>query len=291
MIVIGEKKRISIKSAIEHPWFKETIERIHTLGEKFLTINYLKNLIQFSVSTFFQREMIGMMIHAFRDAEEIERIKWIFMFINTDFTGQIKKQEVVALFKRFNLTYSEDYIEEIIDTLYIKEKGVITFLEFEAALIDKSFYTDEKRVKTFFNYFDLDKNGYIEKQEIVNCFNRFGRNMNDEGVTMMIEEVDENSDGLISFEEFKMLMRGFKLGEKEEFSNYKSGKSVYSFGSIGIDFGASGFKEDMEKIGMIEEIEKKGKRLSKTPYVKSTFKSTEEIHQKSYLGEVGVIKI
>lgn len=270
MVVIGEDNRISIKEAIEHPWFGETLERIKILGEKYLTVNHLNNLIDFSVSTFFQREMIGMMIQAFRDEEEIEKIKRIFMYINTDCTGQIKRCEVSRLFTRFGLSCGQDVIEEIIDTLYIREKGVITFLEFEAALIDKSFYTDEKRVQTFFNYFDLDKNGYIDKQEIVDCFKRFGRDMQDEGVTMMIEEVDENSDGLISFEEFKELMKGFKLGEEAEVqSKFKSGKSNMTFGSIGMDFGLSGFKEDVvEKFGKIE-------KASSKPLVISSHRSME----------------
>lgn len=267
MIVIDEEKRLSIKEVIDHPWFNETINRVRLLGEKYLTVHHLKNLMQFSVSTFFQREMIGMMVQAFRDEEQIEKIKRIFMSINSDFSGQIKKKEIMVLFKRFNLTYSEDYIEEIIDTLYIKEKGVITFLEFEAALIGKPFYTDESRVQTFFNYFDIDKNGYIEKQEIVNCFRRFGRDMLDEGVDMMIEEVDENSDGLISFEEFKMLMKGYKFVEHEDISNMKSGKSVLSVGSIGIDLGVSGFKEDLQKL----------ERMTLTPFVKSNHLSSDPL--------------
>ena len=45
---------------------------------------------------------------------------------------------------------TEEEIETIIDSIYFKEKGVISFTEFEAAMLDRSFYTDRRRLETLF---------------------------------------------------------------------------------------------------------------------------------------------
>jgi len=54
--------------------------------------------------------------------------------------------------------------------------------------------------------FDTDNSGSISKQEI-HAFFSMGQEQTDENfVNEMIEEVDKNGDGEISFEEFKQMM-------------------------------------------------------------------------------------
>ena len=208
MIVIGEDKRISVEEAIQHPWFQPKVERIRSVGKKLISKTHLQNLRKFSVSSMFQREMIGMMVQAFRDDIEIQNLTCIFMSLNEDFSGTLKKSDLDKLFNSYQIYLTEQEIEHIIDSLYIKDKGQITFLEFEAGMLDSQFFTNDARVRTFFKYFDLDGDGFISHDEIVSCFRRFGREMDEVGVRLMISEVDENSDGLISFKEFELLMSG-----------------------------------------------------------------------------------
>lgn len=68
-------------------------------------------------------------------------------------------------------------IEKIFDSIYINGKHYITFLEFRAGLLGNKFFADEQRLKIMFDYFDLDHNGKIDKEEISNCFKRFGRSL------------------------------------------------------------------------------------------------------------------
>lgn len=207
MIVVGENERPDLQEVLEHDWFKQEMLEMRTDNMKLIRKKMLENLLHFSVTSLLQREIMGLMVQAFQDAKEIKTLKKIFMAIDADFSGTIQKEEIDSLYKYMGMEQTEEVIEDIVDLLYLKEKGLITFLEFEAGLLDPEFFVDEDRLKIFFNFMDLDGNGYIEFGEIMSCFKRFGRSFEEKIVKMMIREVDDNSDGKIDFEEFGMLMK------------------------------------------------------------------------------------
>ena len=75
--------------------------------------------------------------------------------------------------------------------------------------------TNEK-LQAVFNLFDIDHNGRITLEEIKSMLG--GDVMNQAGISdenwkEILEEVDDNGDGEISFEEFKLMMRN--LFDKE----------------------------------------------------------------------------
>ena len=62
----------------------------------------------------------------------------------------------------------------------------------------------EERLKKCYKLFDTDNSGFIEIYELKDMFNHAGI---DDAVWMeMLKEVDENSDGLISYKEFVEIM-------------------------------------------------------------------------------------
>ena len=65
---------------------------------------------------------------------------------------------------------------------------------------------DDKVLHFAFDYFDKDKNGIIALSEIKNVFNQEIEIPEDDFQTV-IDEVDINHDGIIDFEEFKIMMK------------------------------------------------------------------------------------
>lgn len=63
-----------------------------------------------------------------------------------------------------------------------------------------------------FNAFDSDKNGSIDKKELMSVF-AFSDEYNVDAIEEMIKEVDNNGDGQIQFDEFKNMMTGESLGK------------------------------------------------------------------------------
>lgn len=75
-------------------------------------------------------------------------------------------------------------------------------------MYDEEFLNDERR-KEFqdaFEMFDKDKDGAITAKELENAMYSLGQNPSKEEINAMIKEVDLNSDGKISLDEFITLM-------------------------------------------------------------------------------------
>ena len=60
----------------------------------------------------------------------------------------------------------------------------------------------EGEVKNCFNKFDLDGNGFIDKQELAALSQRLGHQLNEDELTAALDDLDLNHDGTIDFEEF-----------------------------------------------------------------------------------------
>ena len=66
----------------------------------------------------------------------------------------------------------------------------------------------EQRLDQVFKMIDIDQSGEINRSEIKEFFSMSGND--EEFLSDMIREVDNNDDGCISFEEFKSMMTKFK---------------------------------------------------------------------------------
>jgi len=206
LLQVDPKKRSSAVEALSHPWLSENKRIIKDIGSSLLTEKMVKNLINFKFSSLLQREMSYLMVQAFKDVSEIRTLQDIFLSIDLDCSGTIEKEEIIALAKSFSIELSPELTEEIIDSIYFKEKGVITFTEFEAGVLSKSFFVDKERLKVLFDYIDADQSGDLGPIDIGRCFKRFGNNLDEKKILRMIRESDFDFDGKISFEEFTRIM-------------------------------------------------------------------------------------
>ena len=196
-------KRISALEALKHDWFAPLREEVRKKGEALLNVEMLQNMRNFGYNTLIQREMVSLMVQESDFSEpEIQKICDIFAFIDTDFSGTLCTKEIEAIYSKFGIALREGEIEDIIDSMYFKEKAVVTYLQFIAACLNKEFYQNKKRVRELFDYIDVDLSGEIEYKDIKDCFIRFGRLLDENKIRRMIEECDLNNDQKISFEEF-----------------------------------------------------------------------------------------
>jgi len=73
------------------------------------------------------------------------------------------------------------------------------------ATIDRANLLSKKRLETAFKMFDADGSGTISIDEIKKIFGGAG-NVSDSVWTRLVEEIDDNGDGMISFKEFSGMM-------------------------------------------------------------------------------------
>ena len=82
--------------------------------------------------------------------------------------------------------------------------GSIDYTEFIAATMDAQTFLRNDYLRTAFDMFDVDKSGKIDKSELIQLLQGedTANHISPDLLLKYIEEVDENGDGEIDFEEF-----------------------------------------------------------------------------------------
>lgn len=65
-------------------------------------------------------------------------------------------------------------------------------------------------MRVLFNSIDLDRNGYLDEQELARAFEKANVYMKDWEIRRLMSKADENHDGLIDFEEFIVMFHHWK---------------------------------------------------------------------------------
>jgi len=100
--------------------------------------------------------------------------------------------------------------EDLLEMMRIVDVNGDNEIDFEEFLVMMSLRQEERdtdgELMEAFKLFDLDGSGTISRDELKTLMKNLGQALTDSEIDAMIDEVDENLDGEISFDEFKALM-------------------------------------------------------------------------------------
>ena len=101
-------------------------------------------------------------------------------------------------------------IDDYVWTSVVREvdtdgNGEIDYSEFVVATMNEKNLLSNNKLQTAFKMFDKDGGGSISTDEIKQVLS-FGQNLDEAVVQQIIEQVDKNGDGEISYEEFAAMM-------------------------------------------------------------------------------------
>ena len=132
--------------------------------------------------------------------------KAAFDMFDIDKSGDISADELVSVLGQLGKETSLDDAKDMIRLVDENGDGDIDFREFVIMMKGNEGGKDDE-LRTVFDIFDADGNGYIDKDELKNVMTQLmGHNVTDSELESMMKEADLDNDGQIDFEEFKKMM-------------------------------------------------------------------------------------
>ena len=238
LLEINPEKRLSAKEALNEKWFKINENPTEKNKNNNFSI-FIKNITEFCAEQKLQQATLAFLVHNFAPKEELDELKEIFFAFDKNGDGKISKEEFVTGLSNTNnlnniIKNSED-IEGIIKNIDTDNNGYIGFEEFCIALINKDKLLTENNLRMAFNVFDRDKSGGINQNELKYILGEYNSNAKEFLWRKMIEQIDLNRDGQISYEEFKKMMMDVIINK-----NKRSSTQLRSFPSKHHDINING---------------------------------------------------
>lgn len=123
--------------------------------------------------------------------------------------GRITKEELELALIQLGERPSSSKIEAIINQIDTDGNGCIEIDEFLQALRKQLLNPREEReLREVFSVFDKNGDGMISVDDLVVVMQSLGQKLSEADAQEMIREGDVDRDGLISFHEFIMLIKG-----------------------------------------------------------------------------------
>ena len=143
-------------------------------------------------------------------ASELERV---FNKFDSSGDGRISFSELAAIFDSLGHPATSSELARMIAEADSDGDGFISleeFVELNTIKVDPNAALEDLRHA--FSVFDLDHNGSISAEELARVLRSLGEGVSVAQGKKMIDGVDRGGDGLVSFEEFKVMMSGSAMG-------------------------------------------------------------------------------
>lgn len=141
-----------------------------------------------------------------------EQISEAFHLFDADGSGTIDGEEMALAMKGLGFgDFSRDEVEQILRTMRCDANGLVSYAEFEKMVKSRMAPRDSpEEILKAFQLFDLDKKGKISLENLREVAKLLGEDPGEDVLREMIAEADQDGDGLVSLEDFKLVMTQMK---------------------------------------------------------------------------------
>ena len=154
-------KRPSAIKALDHPWFTNVLNATHRLQN--LNADILMNIKNFNIKQKFKQMIIKHLLTSMKKDE-------LKVYKNAFFAPELKKA-----FKLKNIEITDEEINLLFKILDQNLKGALDYTEFLMAGVNRAELFTKEKLTRVFNYFDINKSGFIENQDLYDCLLRNGK--------------------------------------------------------------------------------------------------------------------
>lgn len=146
--------------------------------------------------------MVLMLIATQVNPKDVSDRRRLFQTMDTDDNGSLTLQELQRGLG--DLDDGPDLIKQIMKA-DLDNSGEISYTEFLAATLSEEIYMREDYFDAAFKMLDKDNSGKIDFNEMLSILGS-DATKNERVVAEAIQEIDENGDGEISYQEFMLMM-------------------------------------------------------------------------------------
>ena len=212
LLTIDVDKRITVQEALNHPFITENKakELYNKILDEKIAQKLLTNLKNYKKNSILQETALAYLVHNFPQMKDVINACKLFNQIDLNADGKITKEELyLGLKQRLNSDSLEEDVKNIFKNLDMNNDGYIEYEEFVRAAVGKEKFMGENVLKFAFRFFDKNDSGKIDFAEVKTVFKKsvVDKEHIEESLNKIINEVDVNRDGKISFEEFSKVMK------------------------------------------------------------------------------------
>ncbi|XP_022939351.1 probable calcium-binding protein CML25 [Cucurbita moschata] len=151
--------------------------------------------------------VLGSRTPSFNSRAQLADLQQVFKKFDVNGDGKICSSELGSIMRSLGQPATEEEIQSMIEEVDADGDGYIDLHEF-IELNTKDVDSDEvlANLKDAFSVYDIDGNGSITAEELQEVLKSLGDECSLADCRKMITGVDKNGDGMISFDEFKVMM-------------------------------------------------------------------------------------
>ncbi|KAH9099353.1 hypothetical protein Ae201684P_018369 [Aphanomyces euteiches] len=203
LLLLDASKRLTAAQALQHPWLSGSAPA----NERNISGTILGSLKRFQGHNKLKKVALAVIADQMT-GNEINELKKQFQKIDIDGNGVITMQELAIAVREMGQDVLESEVFQLLQGIDIDGDGSLDYNEFLAATMKRNMFNKQEYLMQAFNYFDTKKQGVITKDDLIRFMG------SEEHAQEIMDEIDTNGDGEISFEEFCVMMEQKGLGEE-----------------------------------------------------------------------------
>ncbi|PNT29869.1 hypothetical protein POPTR_006G052900v4 [Populus trichocarpa] len=196
------KCRLTAQQVLDHPWLQNAKKAPNvSLGE---TVR--SKLKQFSIMNKLKKRAMRV-IAEHLSVEEAAGIKEGFQLMDTGNKGKINIDELRVGLQKLGQQVLESDLQILMEVGDTDRDGYLDYGEFVAITVHLKKMGNDEHLRQAFKFFDQNQSGYIEIDELRGALADEVDGSNEEVINAIINDVDTDKDGKISYEEFTTMMK------------------------------------------------------------------------------------
>ncbi|CAG9331896.1 unnamed protein product [Blepharisma stoltei] len=204
MLTVDPKKRISIKAALSHPWFKIKNQPSGIL----ISQDIFKSIKRFKAPSKLWQELMTIFVRNISQ-ENTENLKLAFQDIDVNKVGFVTAQDIANAMRRCGYKILSDEISNLIEKIDYLGNGRLNYTQFLIAAVDRKQLIDDECVWSIFKHFDITGNGKIKVEDLKFTLEKAGCFTSNEEINEIIEEFKLRGEDGMDYEKLREIMMCF----------------------------------------------------------------------------------